>query len=134
MTKDTLLIIFIVLTISLSISFLAVFSQLKKTSESLAKLIVLNELLNNLPTPQDVSDTDVHKESFIKFLSDSRDWAFQYIDDVQDKLKTFVDAVDPDIAHFDEYGIVASSSPHYEPLQRISNAYKELKELLPKDE
>lgn len=133
MTKDVVLIILGVLTVSLSISFLAVLDQLKKANEAIAKLLVLNELLNNLPKQQDLADTDVHKESFIKFLSDSRDWAFGYIDEVQDKLKTFIDAVEPDIAHFDEYGVVASSSPHYEPLQRISAAYKELKTLLPEE-
>lgn len=133
MTKDVVLIILGILTVSLSISFLAVLDQLKKANEAIAKLLVLNELLNNLSTQQDVADTDVHKESFIKFLSDSRDWAFGYIDEVQDKLKTFIDAVEPDIAHFDEYGMVASSSPHYEPLQRISTAYKELKNLLPEE-
>lgn len=133
MTKDVALIILAILNISLSISFLAVFSRLNKTTEALEKLLIINELLNKLPAQSDVSDTDVHKESFIKFLSDSRDWAFGYIDEVQDKLKTFIDAVEPDIEHFDEYGVVASSSPHYEPLQRISAAYKELKTLLPEE-
>lgn len=133
MTKDIALIILSILSVSLSISFLAVFSQLSKTTETLEKLIAVNELLNSLPSHENISDTDAHKESFVKFLSDSRDWAFGYIDEVQVKLKTFIDTVDPDISYFDEYGLVASSSPHFDSLQRISVAYKELKTLLPED-
>lgn len=76
-------------------------------------------------------ETDQAKEDFIKFISDSREWAFEYIENVQKELNKFVDAVDEDIKHFDEFGIVASASPHYETLKNISEAYKELKILLP---
>lgn len=76
-------------------------------------------------------ETDQAKEDFIKFISDSREWAFEYIESVQNGLNKFVDAVDSDIKHFDEFGIVASASPHYEVLNNISSAYKELKILLP---
>lgn len=76
-------------------------------------------------------ETDQAKEDFIKFISDSREWAFEYIENVQKELNKFVDAVDKDIKHFDEFGIVASASPHYETLKNISEAYKELKILLP---
>ena len=76
-------------------------------------------------------ETDQAKEDFIKFISDSREWAFEYIENVQKELNKFVNAVDKDIKHFDEFGIVASASPHYETLKNISEAYKELKILLP---
>ena len=81
------------------------------------------------------SDNDVHKENFIKFLSDSRDWAYEYIETVQSGLNKFVSDVDADISHFDEYGDALSMSrPDYNAMKNISNSYKELKKLLPVEE
>jgi hypothetical protein len=81
------------------------------------------------------SDNDVHKENFIKFLSDSRDWAYEYIETVQSGLNKFVGDVDGDISHFDEYGDALSMSrPDYNAMKNISNSYKELKKLLPVEE
>jgi phosphosulfolactate synthase (CoM biosynthesis protein A) len=34
-----------------------------------------------------MSDDTLHKENFIKFLSDSRDWAFEYIETSQKTIK-----------------------------------------------
>jgi hypothetical protein len=81
------------------------------------------------------SDNDVHKENFIKFLSDSRDWAYEYIETVQSGLNKFVSDVDADISHFDEYGdTISMSRPDYNAMKNISNSYKELKKLLPVEE
>jgi type II secretory pathway pseudopilin PulG len=81
------------------------------------------------------SDNDVHKENFIKFLSDSRDWAYEYIETVQSGLNKFVSDVDADISYFDEYGDALSMSrPDYKSMKNISNSYKELKKLLPVEE
>ena len=81
------------------------------------------------------SDNDVHKENFIKFLSDSRDWAYEYIETVQSGLNKFVSDVDADISYFDEYGDALSMSrPDYNAMKNISNSYKELKKLLPVEE
>ena len=81
------------------------------------------------------SDNDVHKENFIKFLSDSRDWAYEYIETVQSGLNKFVSNVDADISHFDEYGdTISMLRPDYNAMKNISNSYKELKKLLPVEE
>ena len=81
------------------------------------------------------SDNDVHKENFIKFLSDSRDWAYEYIETVQSGLNKFVSDIDADISYFDEYGDALSMSrPDYNAMKNISNSYKELKKLLPVEE
>ena len=82
----------------------------------------------------EISDELVDKENFIKFLSDSRDWAFKYIEDVQFGIKEFIDSVEPDFSYFDEYGEVGSAYPHYEAMVRINKAYKQLKTLMPKEE
>jgi membrane-associated HD superfamily phosphohydrolase len=73
------------------------------------------------------------KEDFIKFLSDSRDWSYQYIEDAQKIIHTFIKEIEPEIRYFDEYGVVGSAWPHYYSMKKISSAYKELKTLLPED-
>jgi hypothetical protein len=76
---------------------------------------------------------DEDRENFIKFISDSREWAFDYIEEVQQKLSYFIDDVEPEIAYFDEYGLVGDAYPHYHSMKKISSAYKELKKLLPEE-
>ena len=138
--KNILLVVFATLSFSFAISYLAVASQLKKVSKDLAKLFVDNAVMQeyiDLTKSNEVLPKDeeiVHKENFIKFLSDSRDWAFEYIEEVQNGLTNFISDVDSDIKHFDKYGDVLSvERPDYEALTRISAAYKELKELMPKE-
>ncbi len=77
-------------------------------------------------------DSDVHQENFIKFLSDSRESAFEYIEEVQKGLENFVNDVDSHINYFDEYGSVLSEGrPDFVAMTQISKSYKELKKLLP---
>lgn len=106
---------------------------LRKRVISLAISLVKVEEVFNRAKKED-SDSDVHKENFIKFLSDSRDWAYLYIEDVQKGLSKFVDDIEPEIAYFDEYGLVGEAYPHYHSMKKISQAYKELKKLLPEEE
>jgi hypothetical protein len=95
-------------------------------------LVRVQDVFNS--TKQQESDNDVHKENFIKFLSDSRDWAYEYIEDVQKSISLFVSEVEPEIAYFDEYGLVGDAYPHYHSMKKISQAYKELKKVLPDGE
>jgi hypothetical protein len=95
-------------------------------------LVKVQDVFNS--TKQQESYNDVHKENFIKFLSDSRDWAYEYIEDVQSGLKKFVNEIEPEIAYFDEYGLVGDAYPHYHSMKKISQEYKELKKLLPSEE
>jgi hypothetical protein len=76
---------------------------------------------------------DPSSEAFLKFVSDSRDWAYQYIDEVQASLNKFITDIEPEIVYFDEYGVVGSAYPHYYSMKKISGAYKELKKMLPED-
>jgi hypothetical protein len=71
-------------------------------------------------------------DGFLKFVSDSRDWAFKYIEDVQEGLAKFTSKVGPTIKYLNSYG-TAVESPHDESIKIISEAYKELESLLPDD-
>ena len=88
--------------------------------------------LNNLK--EDKSNQQVHQENFLKFLSDSRDWAFNYIEEVQSGLNKFISDIEPEINYFKEYGDVGAMQPNYYSLKKITAAYEDLKKLLPKEE
>ena len=139
--KDIFIVVFATLTVCFALSYMLVLKQSIKLKKDISKLFIENALLQeyvdltkSTKTKED-SDESIHKENFIKFLSDSRDWAFSYIESVQKGLTKFVNDVDADVSHFDEYGDALSMSrPDYPSMKNISKAYKELKILLPEDE
>ena len=115
----------VTLNIKLSESRMEVIrAHLDKTIIS-EKLVEVSEKKNKLDDPS--------SEAFLKFVSDSRDWAYQYIDEVQESLNKFITDIEPEIVYFDEYGVVGSAYPHYYSMKKISQAYKDLKKLLPED-
>ncbi len=139
--KDIFVVVFATLSVCFAASYLIVLRQSVKLKRDIGKLFIEKTLLQEYvdltksTKVKEQSDDSIHKEHFIKFLSDSRDWAYQYIEDVQKGLTKFVNDVDADISHFDEYGEVLSMSrPDYPSMKNISKAYKELKTLLPEDE
>lgn len=117
--------------ISTTLAFL-LYDQRKKNLEILAQTLdffmTYESQQKNEKTEQEQANED-----FLKFISDSRDWAYTYIDEVQASLNKFITDIEPEIEYFDEYGIVGSSYPHYYSMKKISGAYKELKKLLPED-
>ena len=105
---------------------------------SITKSLLQSEVDKNIlaeklfeSSARNLMQKDESSEAFLKFVSDSRDWAYQYIEGVQSSLDSFITDVEPEIAYFDEYGIASSAYPHYHSMKKISGAYKELKKLLP---
>jgi alpha-L-fucosidase len=124
--------------VSFAIAYYAVLKRLEVVSKAFAQMVMLNATMReafeaSLQSPVSKEEQDIHKENFIKFLSDSRDWAFEYIEDVQKQLETFVRDIEPEIMYFDEYGVVGDAYPHYHSMKKISSAYKDLKKLLPEE-
>jgi len=74
-----------------------------------------------------------NSEGFLRFVSESRDWAFQYIEEVQAVLQEFAEDIEPEIAYFKEYGDISSMSPNYYSMKKIAASYDKLKEVLPKE-
>ena len=60
-------------------------------AELFIKNRALEELTFQVRDSLGMSDDAVHKENFIKFLSDSRDWAFEYIEKSQKTIKEVSD-------------------------------------------
>lgn len=100
-------------------------------------LLEVTELYNNLEqvvmTESNTDGIDSHTQSFIKFLSDSREMAFDYIDNAQRQIKEFIDIADKEFAFFDSYGILTQGYPNYEAMEILSKEYKKLKLLLPEE-
>jgi len=118
-----------IISIFLLIKTLKLRDAIKTLSVAYSKIESLSSLKNN-----DDLDNDIHKENFIKFLSDSRDWAYEYIEDIQKGVAYFVNEIEPEIAYFDEYGLVGDAYPHYHSMKKISLEYKKLKKLLPEED
>jgi hypothetical protein len=72
-------------------------------------------------------------DGFVKFISQSRDWAFQYIEEVQAALKEFDYEVAADFQWAKTYGMVLGETTHTTVLKRISEAYDKLKSVLPEN-
>lgn len=125
------IIVVIMTTISVLLG-MKIFILRQRVMSLAVSLVKVEDIFNS--TKKEEEDSDVHKENFIKFLSDSRDWAYLYIEDVQKGLSKFVSEIEPEIAYFDEYGIVGEAYPHYHSMKKISQEYKELKKLLPEEE
>jgi hypothetical protein len=88
-------IFFATLSFSFGIAYWATFDKLKKSNLLMAELFIKNRALEELTfqvrDSLGMSDDAVHKENFIKFLSDSRDWAFEYIEKSQKTIKEVSD-------------------------------------------
>lgn len=63
-------------------------------------------------------------DGFMKFMTESRSWAFDYIEDVQDALEAYDKAVN---------GLPVPRDISVEQAAQISNAYETLMSFLPKE-
>ncbi len=123
---------------SMSVAYLTLFYRFIKIKnqyeEMFIDLAVLNQTVDQLEESKIKSDESVHKENFIKFLSDSRDWAYEYIEEVQAGLKHYVDEIAPEINYFRDYSDTMALAPNYYSMKKISEEYEKLKALLPIEE
>lgn len=92
--------------------------------------ILLTKLAEELKKREEVS---VEKtDGFLKFISESRDMAFEYIETMQEALVKFKDKVGPEIKYMLTYGTATGDSLQTKSFLKIEKAYKELiKETLP---
>lgn len=127
--------VFVVIATLLTVSNLKLRSKKKLLAEELLqqtldKMALLQhiEKLTAEASSKDIEQTD----GFLKFVSDSRDWAFEYIETVQTALDDFDKKVSPILEYYSTYG-TALDGLHNEITKDISEAYTELKKVLPQD-
>ena len=103
--------------------------QKDKMQASIDQLLIDKSiLLERVSTLAAEKDANSLKEDdgFIKFLSNSRDWAFSYIEDVQEKMKNFQESVDvvlPKLSKTRDLNV-----------KTLIQAYKTLAEVMPEKE
>jgi uncharacterized protein YlxP (DUF503 family) len=78
------------LCVSFALSYIGAKNELKQTKKILDDLIIANQKFLKSSLSQ-IDDQDMHKENFIKFLSESRDWAYEYIEMSQATIKEVID-------------------------------------------
>jgi len=132
--SNIIIIILATLTASFAIAYSVTLYRITKINQAFAKLFISHESLQDFIAKNNFefkNDIDIHKENFIKFLSDSRDWAFDYIEEVQTGLDKFIKEIEPEMEYFDKFGIVGSSYPLYPSMKKIFTAYQDLIKLMP---
>jgi len=75
--------------------------------------------------------TDV-QEGFINFLNQSRESAFEYIENVQSTLGNVVTNLSPIVEFHDKYGAIFDTDTRNQ-MQVVSNSFRELKRLIPEE-
>jgi uncharacterized protein YpbB len=72
-------------------------------------------------------------DGFVKFISQSRDWAFEYIEEVQKALSEFDEEIAPQLEWASTYGALTGDTVHTKTINIISEAYDKLKSVLPEN-
>ena len=114
----------LILILSLSLSVLLfLFLYLKEKKNGKAIIANTLRLLLHQEEQFQLKKTDKEKanEDFLKFVSDSRDLAYEYIESVQAGLQKFIDEVEPQIEYYDKYGVAVEGmiAPHDFALKKI---------------
>jgi hypothetical protein len=107
----------VIATLTYFVIFLVIKSRrlVKVAAQAEINRMILSEMLTNLMNEKDDQSVE-STEGFLKFISDSRDWAFDYIEKVQDAINAYDEALSKDDA-------VA-----------MNEAYKNLLSMLPQDD
>jgi hypothetical protein len=121
---------------SLTLAFFVLYIIQKKANKTLIAKTLETLLIQQISNAANKTDKDQANEDFLKFVSDSRDLAYEYIESVQAGLKKFIDEVEPQIEYYNKYGAAVDGmvSPHDFALKKISSEFKELKKLLPNEQ
>jgi hypothetical protein len=129
----------IIYSILLIVIFTLLYFLFKRTSQVKQFLTISLQLNyeNDLLQKQIEKNIENQKleqsDGFLKFLSDSRDWAFEYIEEVQKVLEEFDNEVAPQLEWATTYGNLAGDTVHTETITKISEAYSKLKSVLPEN-
>jgi hypothetical protein len=129
--------LFLIILLSItSILFLYMYSVQKRINVSILANTLKTLLEQEIQHKENKTDKEKANEDFLKFVSDSRDLAYEYIETVQAGLQKFIDEVGPQIDYYDKYGSAVEGmvAPHDFALKKISSEFKELKKLLPEND
>ena len=98
----------------------------KDVEQGLLDIMALREKLEAFKKDKTIEET----EGFLKFVSQSRDWAFQYIEGVQIAIKNFQDVFHPVATRYYKNKNVPINQ---EDFGKLFEAYKQLVNELPEE-
>lgn len=128
--------VLLLIIVALLINNLAIRSKNRRLSADIIQIALDKSIISKkLKEELDKKDSEsIEKsEGFLKFISQSRDWAFDYIEQVQAALLEFKNKIEPQILYAKTYGTTTGQSPHTIIIDRISDAYDDLLKVMPED-
>lgn len=122
MYEVILIVLVSVIVLLLIANNVRLFLKNRKMLETLIQSFVERNALEDMIKTQALAEEKPidQTEGFIKFLSESREWAFNYIENVQDEITKFGAVLDE-----------AKSQTKDAALKKILAGYEELKKFLP---
>ena len=131
--NDIIVVISFTLALSFAFAYLITLFKINKINKSFTKLLISHKSLQEFIDSNNVefkNESDIHKENFIKFLSDSRDWAYAYIEDVQKSIDSIIEKTEDTVKYHKDFGSL-EIEPYSTQISILSDAIEELKTLLP---
>jgi hypothetical protein len=114
----------------LSYTNIALRAHNKKVFKTLIQSEIDREALITMLTKVELENENKNGDGFLKFVSDSRDWAFQYIERVQISIKTFQNIFHPiSVRYYKD----KTTPIDQEEFGKLFEAYKKLIEELPEE-
>ena len=121
------------------IAFVTMFFKLIKLKNNNIKiklqvidLIQRNELLKTALDSKESGHVE-KTEGFLNFVTQSRDWAFEYIEDVQRVINKVLEDTESTIKYHNEFSAM-EIEPYATQIDTLTKAIEELKFLLPNEE
>jgi hypothetical protein len=96
-----------------------------------AEIDLITTMSNMKEILQREAEKSESNDGFLKFVSDSRDWAFSYIEEAQAAVQQFKNSVEAIIVSYQVDSTVPLTDKE---MKQIADAYNELVKVLPKDE
>ena len=134
--NNIIIIVSLTFTVSFAFAYTMSLFKINKINKSFTKLLISYKSLQDFVDNNNIefkNQDDIHKENFIKFLSDSRDWSFSYIEEVQNKINKMIIDLKPDVEYFEKFESLYDGHPSYPILTNFVKSYKELQNLLPEE-
>jgi hypothetical protein len=124
-----------VIAVACLLQSLYLYNKKQKMLKTIIDLYTANSALEDMIATQALGNTEPIEQSdgFVKFLSESREWAFNYIEDVQKQISDFRSSVSPELKKI-KSGKKLEKIEMEIMLNNISTAFQKLDNVLPKED
>lgn len=124
--------IFMFTFVGLIFNLIKMRNQSIKLKLQIIDLIQRNEILKKSLNSKDNNDIE-KTEGFLNFVTQSRDWAFEYIEDVQRVVNKVLSDTESTVEYHNKFSSM-EIEPYGQQISTLVTAIEELKFLLPNEE